>query len=79
MFEVRGGYPEEWLHQSVFAQVVDGMDTVDKIIREHHNTDLDEVTDIEIVQIRIEKYQESSEEESAQDMPLMDSRMGRAS
>ena len=55
------------------------MDTVDKIIREHHNTDLDEVTDIEIVQIRIEKYQESSEEESAQDMPLMDSRMGRAS
>lgn len=79
MFEERGGYPEEWLHQSVFAQVVDGMDTVDKIIREHHNTDLDEVTDIEIVQIRIEKYQESSEEESAQDMPLMDSRMGRAS
>lgn len=79
MFEEHGGYPEEWLHQSVFAQVVDGMEIVDQIIQEHDSTAIDEVTDIEILQIRIEKYDDLSEDDSSQEMTLMDSRMDHAS
>ena len=79
MFEEHGGYPEEWLHQSVFAQVVDGIEIVDQIIRENDSTAIEEVADIEILQIRIEKYEEPSEDASAQEMTLMDSRLERAS
>ena len=31
LFEDYGGYPDEWLHRTVFAQVVEGMDVVDAI------------------------------------------------
>ena len=60
LFRKHGGYPEDWLHRSVFAQVVEGMDVVDRIIRETPNTDADEITDIEIIRVTIEKYQEPS-------------------
>lgn len=55
LFEKEGGYPEEWLHQSVFAQVVEGMDVIDRIIRENPSTPEEEITDIEIVSVNIGK------------------------
>ena len=58
MFRKHGGYPEEWLHESVFAQVVEGMDVVDNIISNSSCTLEDEVTDVEIISISIEKYTE---------------------
>lgn len=57
LFEKKGGYPEEWLHQSVFAQVIDGMDVIDSIICQTPNTDEGQTTDIEIISVTIEKYQ----------------------
>ena len=56
MFCEKGGYPEEWLNQSVFAQVIEGMEVVDQIIDMTPETSPDEVTDVEIIQVRIEKY-----------------------
>lgn len=56
MFCEKGGYPEEWLNQSVFAQVIEGMEVVDQIIDRTPETGPDEVTDVEIIQVRIEKY-----------------------
>lgn len=70
LFEKEGGYPEEWLHQSVFAQVVEGMDVIDRIIRENPSTPEEEITDIEIVSVNIEKYQESAQEQSEEGMEL---------
>ena len=60
LFEKKGGYPEEWLHQSVFAQVVEGMDVIDSIICQTPNTDEGQTTDIEIISVTIEKYQPQS-------------------
>lgn len=60
LFEEQGGYPEEWLHQSVFAQVIEGMDVVDSIICQTPNTEKDQTTDIEIISVTIEKYQPQS-------------------
>lgn len=73
LFEKEGGYPEEWLHQSVFAQVVEGMDVIDRIIRENPSTPEEEITDIEIVSVNIEKYQESAQEQSEEGMELQTS------
>ena len=73
LFEKEGGYPEEWLHQSVFAQVVEGMDVIDRIIRENPCTPEEEITDIEIVSVNIEKYQESAQEQSEEGMELQTS------
>ena len=56
MFRKHGGYPEEWLHESVFAQVVEGMDVVDRIIENSSCTPKDEVTDVEIISIIMEQY-----------------------
>lgn len=66
LFRQCGGYPEDWLHRSVFAQVIDGMDVVDKMIEQNPNTAEGEVTDIEIIRITIEKYQEPSKQENGQ-------------
>lgn len=60
LFEEQGGYPEEWLHQSVFAQVIEGMDVVDSIICQTPNTEKGQTTDIEIISVTIEKYQPQS-------------------
>ena len=74
--EIReNNYPKQMvdLHQSVFAQVVEGMDVIDRIIRENPSTPEEEITDIEIVSVNIEKYQESAQEQSEEGMELQTS------
>lgn len=65
LFCEKGGYPEDWLNQSVFAQVIDGMDVVDNIINNTPDSGNDAVTDVEIIRVRIEKYGGSSSEGNA--------------
>lgn len=67
MFQQYGGYPDEWLHQTVFAQVIDGMEVVDKIIAESSCTDKNEITDIQMISVTIEKYAEDSAGELAEE------------
>lgn len=76
MFCEKGGYPEEWLNQSVFAQVIEGMEVVDQIIDRTPETGPDEVTDVEIIQVRIEKYggqTDSQDEENEEQAALTES------
>lgn len=76
MFCEKGGYPEEWLNQSVFAQVIEGMEVVDQIIDMTPETGPDEVTDVEIIQVRIEKYGgqiDSQDEENEEQAALTES------
>lgn len=76
MFCEKGGYPEEWLNQSVFAQVIEGMEVVDQIIDMTPETSPDEVTDVEIIQVRIEKYggqTDSQDEENEEQAALTES------
>ena len=76
LFCEKGGYPEEWLNQSVFAQVIEGMEVVDQIIDMTPETDPDEVTDVEIIQVRIEKYggkTDSQDEENEEQAALTES------
>lgn len=68
LFEDYGGYPDEWLHRTVFAQVVEGMDVVDAIISGAPDSDPDAVTEVEIFCVTIQKYgqqQEDSEQARA--------------
>lgn len=61
LFEDYGGYPDEWLHRTVFAQVVEGMDVVDTIITGTPASDPNQVTEVEIIRITIQKYGQQSE------------------
>lgn len=69
MFRNYGGYPEDWLHEPVFAQVVEGMDVVDKIISQNEDTDKNDVTDIEIIRIEIKKYEKSGKNSGKKTVP----------
>lgn len=74
MFCEKGGYPEEWLNQSVFAQVIEGMEVVDRIIDDTPEAGPDEVTDVQIIQVRIEKYggQNGSQEQGQDQETALD-------
>ena len=56
LFEDYGGYPDEWLHRTVFAQVVEGMDVVDAIAAAETNENDKPVEDITIESITFENY-----------------------
>lgn len=53
-FEKVGGYPEYWLNSSIFAQVVDGLDVVNRII---DNSSGSEPATVSIEKVVIEKYE----------------------
>lgn len=60
-FETCGGYPEFWLNSSIFAQVIDGMDTVDSILQK-----LSAQEPIEIRTVTLSNYTDPNADEAGQ-------------